>query len=138
MMEKAIVPLWRSRRLLLVVAGVVLVAGVAVIVGVKQQDAHRADSRKDEQVKVGLTAIRKAVYAYSLGHKHFVPSPGEVDVVGLKGYLPAGTAWPDNPFTGQPMEAGAAPGDFQYKCLGPLPTTGYTLDGVGADGKSVW
>jgi len=125
---------WRSRRLLLIVGALIVVAAVAVTAGVRE----KADTRKDAQVRAGLTTIREAIYAYSKDHTNFVPPPEEVTAAGLKAWLPPGVAWPLNPFTGQPMHAGSGSGDYQYKTLGPNPSSGYTIDGYGADGRSVW
>ena len=49
--------------------------------------------------------------------------------------------WPDNPFTGQPMQAGTMPGDFSIRFIWYGHVSGspdaFELTGYGADGKPV-
>jgi type II secretory pathway pseudopilin PulG len=122
-------------RLAAIVA-VIVVAAAAV--GVLALQASAADRQKDAQVSSGLHTIRVAIYSFAKAHEMYVPPPARLSDARLSAYLPSGTSWPVNPFTGRPMRIGTGPGDVRYRLLGGPRTTAYTIDSVGTNGKSVW
>jgi type II secretory pathway pseudopilin PulG len=127
-----------ARLVLFAVAAAVALAAVAVPIGVHARRAAQADRRKNAQVRAGLETIREVIYAYSKDHESRIPAKEQLNAVGLAGYLPAGRAWPTNPFTSEPMRTGTGPGDIRYEYPGSTPACVYTIDSVGTDGDSVW
>ncbi|HSL96587.1 MAG TPA: hypothetical protein VLA35_11845 [Thermoleophilia bacterium] len=64
-------------------------------------------------------AAKAAVLAIATGVKAHVATTGEAPADASQATLGAFVSpWPDNPFTGAPMQSGSSPGDYVYRALG--------------------
>ena len=89
---------------------------------------------KEAAVRDGVHAIQAAVFLAAGGFDKtsadMFPAPGLVTQAELERYI---GAWPDNPYTGKPMQPGKVAGDYAYT-LGDGGKS-YRLVGYGQDGK---
>jgi len=120
---------------------VVVVSGAAAVLGAELYQA-RAEVRtllesaaNDTALRQGAREIAVGVNSWAVDHGDSFPPPGVVDRRSL--ISPAGKSyarqWPANPFTGEPVHAGSAPGDYLYARTGA--GLGYRLIVMGAGGK---
>jgi len=92
---------------------VVVIIGILAMIAVPLYLSQR-DKAKDAGVKEGVWALQNAVAGYAADHDGLFPDPSQVAADGVvAAYL---DDWPDNPWTGAPMENAAAysRGDFHY------------------------
>lgn len=80
----------------------------------------------------GLDAIRRGLKMWMAGGAKKYPPPSEVTATGMLGQM---MAWPNNLFTGQPMQPGKNPGDYVYKSLDAGKK--YSLIGYLSDGSTI-
>ena len=86
----------------------------------------------DAAVRSGVRTIQVGIESYAADHAGQYPPAGEVNSVGLNGYI---SAWPVNPYTELPMADGGGAGNFRYDLS---PDGGaYKLTGYGKDGEVV-
>ena len=106
----------RSRPLSVVLAlGAVLV--VLSVCGGCTEDAVEPPTGAVDKAKD--VAAKAAVLAVATGVKAHVATTGEAPVDASQATLGSYVSpWPDNPFTGAPMQPGASPGDYIYRQLG--------------------
>jgi hypothetical protein len=84
----------------------------------------------DQQVIAGLSQILGGVTAWAANSNGVYPAATEVSPAG--GVAQYVDPWPVNPFTGQPMSPGTAPGDYEYEQVNG--GAGYRLVGHLSDG----
>ncbi len=85
----------------------------------------------DDQVRAAITRLQVGVLSWAADHGGLFPPVNEVTAAGEIGALV--DPWPENPFTGAPMQAGSAPGDYTYEQLDAgqaYRLTGYLSDGA--------
>ena len=70
------------------------------------------DQAKDLAAKAAVLAIATGVPAHVATTGE---APADASQATLGGFV---SPWPDNPFTGAPMQAGSSPGDYVYRALG--------------------
>ncbi len=87
----------------------------------------------DDQVRTAITRLQVGVLSWAAEHGGLFPPVNEVTAAGEVGaYV---EPWPDNPFTGAPMQPGSTPGDYTYEQLDAGQT--YRLTGYLSDGATV-
>jgi hypothetical protein len=86
----------------------------------------------DAATGFGLNAIRRGLAMWKAGGAKKYPPPAEVKPTGMLGKM---IAWPNNLFTGQPMQPGESEGDYTYKQLDG--GRKYSLVGHLSDGSTV-
>ena len=87
----------------------------------------------DDQVRAAITRLQVGVLSWAAEHGGLFPPVSEVTAAGEIGALV--DPWPDNPFTGAPMQPGSAPGGYAYEQLDAGQT--YRLTGYLSDGATV-
>jgi hypothetical protein len=65
----------------------------------------------DSAVREGVHSIQVGLQSYAVDNGDAFPDPGLVSAAGMGRYV---DTWPDNPYTGAPMQLGTSPGDFTY------------------------
>lgn len=99
------------------VAALVAVLAVSVVCGGCAEKAAESTTAPVDQAKD--TAAKAVVLAIATGVKAHVATTGEAPPDASQTTLGAFVSpWPDNPFTGAPMQAGSSPGDYVYRQLG--------------------
>ena len=124
-------PAWAIVLIVLGAAFVVLSIVMAIVVPMVVVRVTETLTH-DATVRDGVRTIQLGVEAYAAEHNGTYPAAGEVNGVGLGGYL---STWPTNPYTDLPMADGAGAGNFRY-----TPGAGggtYRLTGYGRDGAVV-
>ncbi len=124
-------PAWAIVLIVLGAAFVVLSIVMAIVVPMVVVRATETLSN-DAAVRDGVRTIQLGIESYAAEHNGTYPAAGEVNAVGLGGYL---SMWPTNPYTDLPMADGGGAGNFRY-----TPGAGggaYRLTGYGRDGKVV-
>jgi len=86
----------------------------------------------DAATGFGLDAIRRGLAMWKAGGAKEYPPPAEVTPTGMLGQM---MAWPNNLFTGKPMQPGDSKGDYTYKPLDGGKS--YSLVGHLSDGSTV-
>jgi hypothetical protein len=86
----------------------------------------------NQQVVDGIVAIQAGINSWSSANGGLFPPPDAVAAGGAVGQYVS--AWPINPFTGQPMAAGSGDGDYTYEQLNGGQS--YRLVGHLADGQT--
>jgi hypothetical protein len=69
----------------------------------------------DDQVRAAITRLQVGVLSWAAEHGGLFPPVNEVTAAGEVGALV--DPWPDDPFTGAPIQPGSAPGDYTYEQL---------------------
>jgi hypothetical protein len=116
--------------LLLTVLLAALVVATLAVCGCGEKAAEPATQPLDAAKDV---AAKAAVLAIATGVKAQVALTGEAPAEASQATLGAFVSpWPDNPFTGAPMQPGDGPGDYVYRSLGGA---GYELAVRLADGS---
>ncbi|MBN2204701.1 MAG: hypothetical protein JW767_06735, partial [Thermoleophilia bacterium] len=87
----------------------------------------------DDQIRAAVTRLQVGVLSWAAEHGGLFPPVSEVTAAGEIGALV--DPWPENPFTGAPMQPGSAPGDYTYEQLDAGQT--YRLTGYLSDGATV-
>jgi hypothetical protein len=85
----------------------------------------------DDQVRAAITRLQIGVLSWAADHGGLFPPVNGVTAAGEIGALV--DPWPDNAFTGAPMQPGSAPGDYTYEQLDAgqaYRLTGYLTDGA--------
>jgi hypothetical protein len=125
------IPLWVI--VVIVVGAFALVGAIALAVTIPAFLSDTAQTfGQDLIVRTNIQDIKTGIDAYATGHGGEFPTPGEVNSVGLSGYI---TVWPQNPYTRLPMADGGGEGNFRYDLS---PDGGaYKLIGYGRDGSVV-
>lgn len=121
-------PAW---KVVLIVAAAVLAMGVCAAVAIPMF-VNQNEKAKEASVKEGIQAIQIAVHEHAVANGDVFPAPETVTAAGLGRYI---DAWPENPYSDEPMAQGLGPGEFTYT-VSPdrMP---YTLVGHGRDGRDV-
>ena len=84
----------------------------------------------DQLVIQAIQKIQVGVVTWATNNNNLYPTPADVTASGgVAGYV---NPWPTNPFTGQPMQPGTAPGDYTYEQLNG--GAGYKLTGYIGNG----
>jgi hypothetical protein len=86
----------------------------------------------DAAVGLGLTAIRRGLAMWKAGGGKSYPPASEVTAEGALGQM---MTWPNNLFTGEPMQPGQTKGDYVYKQVDGGKE--YSLIGYLSDGDTV-
>ncbi len=86
----------------------------------------------DAAVGFGLDAIRRALAMWKQGGGKKYPPASEVTPTGMLGGM---TSWPNNLFTGEPMQPGEGKGDYTYRQVAG--GTQYSLVGHLSDGSTI-
>ena len=86
----------------------------------------------DAATGFGIDALRKGLAMWKSGGGKEYPPVEEMSATGMLGKM---IAWPNNLFTGQPMQVGDGEGDFTYKLLDGGKK--YSLVGHLSDGKTI-
>ncbi len=85
----------------------------------------------DQQVVANIAKLQVGVVAWAADHNNLYPPPQDmVEGGGISQYV---NPWPTNPFTGQPMTPGTAPGSYVYEQLSggqAYKLTGYLSNGL--------
>jgi hypothetical protein len=126
-----LVPVW-----IMVVGAVAAVAFVAALILVTlvpsmiERTVHGMSL--DSSVTRNVRTLQTGIETYAAEHNGRFPDPGEVNPIGLSGYV---TFWPENPFTHLPMADGGGEGNFRYD----LSSDGgaYRIIGYGSGGAAV-
>ena len=123
------IPTWVV--VLMVVTVIALIAAVVLAVALPPFLSHSAETLGlDLVVRGNVYSIQSGIQAYAADHGGQFPAAGEVNAVDLSRYI---TAWPQNPYTKQPMVDGGGEGNFRYDLS---PDGGaYRLLGYGRGGK---
>jgi type II secretory pathway pseudopilin PulG len=124
-------PAWAIVLIVLGAAFVVLSIVMAIVVPMVVVRATETLSN-DAAVRDGVRTIQLGIESYAAEHNGTYPAAGEVNGVGLGGYL---SMWPTNPYTDLPMADGGGAGNFRYTPGGA--GGAYRLTGYGRDGKVV-
>jgi hypothetical protein len=122
-------PTW---AIVVIVAAIALVVIGAIVGAVALPALIRTTESiaKDVMVRAGAETIHAGIESYALSHGGRYPPEGEVNAMGLAGFI---SVWPDNPYTGGPMADGGGDGNFRYDLS---PDGGaYRLTAYGRDGK---
>ncbi len=85
----------------------------------------------DQQVVDGIAKLQVGIVTWASSNNNLYPPPQ--DVVEGGGISQYTDPWPTNPFTGQPMTPGTAPGSYVYEQLGggqSYKLTGYLSNGL--------
>ncbi|HEX5643814.1 MAG TPA: hypothetical protein VFZ86_15995 [Thermoleophilia bacterium] len=91
-----------------------------------------ATQYSDAAVGYGLAQIERGLAMWKGGGGKKYPPPKEVTPSGLLGQM---IRWPNNPFTGQPMQPGQSEGDYVYKQVAGGKK--YSLKGYLSDGSTI-
>jgi hypothetical protein len=86
----------------------------------------------DAAVAYGLAQIERGLAMWKAGGGKKYPPPKEVTPSGLLGQM---IRWPNNPFTGRPMQPGEGKGDYVYEQVAGGKK--YSLKGRLADGSTI-
>jgi hypothetical protein len=86
----------------------------------------------DAATGFGIDALRKGLAMWKSGGGKVYPPVAEMSATGMLGTM---IAWPNNLFTGQPMQLGDGAGDFTYKLLDGGKK--YSLVGHLSNGKTI-
>lgn len=86
----------------------------------------------DAAVGYGIAQIQSGLAMWKAGGGKKYPPPKEVTPSGLLGQM---IRWPNNPFTGQPMQPGQSEGDYVYKQVAGGKK--YSLKGYLSDGSTI-
>jgi hypothetical protein len=86
----------------------------------------------DAATGFGLDALRRGLVMWKAGGAKNYPPAAEVTPTGMLSKM---IAWPNNLFTGQPMQPRESQGDYTYKRLDG--GKGYSLVGYLSDGKTI-
>jgi hypothetical protein len=123
------IPTWVV--VLMAVTVVAFIAAVVLAVALPPFLSHSAETLGlDLVVRSDVYDIQSGIEAYAADHGGQFPAAGEVNPVGLSRYI---SAWPQNPYTRQPMADGGGEGNFRYDLS---PDGGaYKLLGYGRGGK---
>ena len=97
---------WAGNRQVRVVYNRLHVYGVGALVPVNKA--------KDAAVVEGIHTIQVGIQSWAVDHGDLFPPVAKVSKAGLGSYV---DNWPKNPFTGKPMAAGSAVGDYTYRYL---------------------
>ncbi len=85
----------------------------------------------DQQVIDGIAKLQVGIVTWASNSNNLYPPPQDVvEGGGISQYV---DPWPTNPFTGQPMTPGTAPGSYVYEQLGggqSYKLTGYLSNGL--------
>ena len=110
---------------------VIIIIGILAAIAIPMFLAQR-ERAKDATVKGGVHEIELALASYAVDHGDVYPAVATVSVAGLVdvngvSYV---SPWPDNPWTGLPMQHVVVPtkGDFTYAPVG-VPASTFTLAG---------
>jgi hypothetical protein len=87
----------------------------------------------DDEVRAAITRLQVGVLSWAAEHGGIFPPANEVTAAGEVGALV--DPWPDDPFSGAPMQPGSTPGDYMYEQLDA--GQGYRLTGYLSDGATV-
>lgn len=110
----------------LVAAAVIVVLAVGLGIGLPLYLYNRDQSR-EAAVRTAVRIIQNGLHGLILRENGALPQAQDVTSSALRAYL---AKWPGNPYTGQPMRQGKAPGDFSYTVSnGQFRLTGYGNDG---------
>jgi len=124
-------PAWAVVLIVLGAALVVLSIVMAIVVPMIVVRAAETLTN-DAAVRDGVKTIQLGVESYAAEHNGTYPPAGEVNSVGLGGYL---STWPTNPYTDLPMAHGAGAGNFRY--APGAAGDSYRLTGYGRNGAVV-
>ena len=103
---------WRAATVLTLALAVSVACGVC---GCAEEAAEPVTGPVDQAKDL---AAKAAVLAIATGVKAHVATTGEAPADASQATLGAFVSpWPDNPFTGAPMQAGSGPGDYVYRQL---------------------
>jgi type II secretory pathway pseudopilin PulG len=123
------VPAW----VIVIIAAVVALIVIGAVIGAIALPALLRTTEsiaKDVMVRAGAETIHTGIEAYALDHGGRYPPAGEVNAIGLSGYI---SVWPQNPYTSAPMADGGGEGNYRYDLS---PDGGaYKLTAYGRDGK---
>jgi hypothetical protein len=67
----------------------------------------------DQDVVDAILVLQSGILQYAAAHGNVFPAATDVSETGAVGQ--SMESWPANPFTGQPMQTGTAPGDYTYE-----------------------
>ncbi|HEX5643555.1 MAG TPA: hypothetical protein VFZ86_14635 [Thermoleophilia bacterium] len=85
----------------------------------------------DQEAVANIARLQVGIVAWAADNNNLYPPPQDVvEGGGLSQYV---TPWPANPFTGEPMAPGTAPGDYVYEQLSggqAYKLTGYLSNGL--------
>jgi len=110
-------------------AAVLLVGALLAAIAIPAFQVQREKTRV-ATVKAGIRAIQAGLEASAADHNDAYPLPSAVTRSSLQHYV---GAWPDNPYTGQPMTQGSGAGDFEYSVYDnglSFDLTGYVANGT--------
>jgi len=80
--------------------------------------------------KENLHSISVALEAWALDHGGRYPVAARLDADGVWAAAGMDSAWPSNPWTGEPMSQSSEPGDFGYERSSDRMSSTLTLYGV--------
>jgi hypothetical protein len=125
------IPAWVV--VLIVVTIIAFIAAIVLAIAIPRFVTNTAQTLgQDMIVRGNAYTIQTGIDAYAKDHGGQFPAPGEVNAVGLSLYI---SAWPQNPYTRQPMADGGGEGNFRYDLS---PDGGaYKLLGYGSGGKLI-
>lgn len=132
-------PIWAI--VVIVVAVLAIPAMVAAAVAIPMV-ATQHDEAKDSAVKEGIHVLQVGIQSYAVDNADVYPAAAEMTPDGAVGQYV--DRWPTNPWTGQPMREGSAPGDFHYSVgddgsgAGGFTLEGYLHDGTPFTITSAW
>ncbi len=108
---------WSAGFSMIEVLLVMIIIGILCAIAIPMYLGQR-ERAKNAVVREGGRSIAVALLSYVEASDQDDPWPAQCDQATLAPYLPA-SEWPQNPFTGQPMKAVAAPadGDYTYEAV---------------------
>ena len=111
-------------ELLIVIIIIGILAAIAIPMFLSQRN-----KAKDAAVKGGVHNIELGIASYAIDHADIYPATGQVSLSSLvdAGGKPYVDNWPNNPWTGAPMQNASSNGDYTYTQTGG--GAGFTLAG---------
>ncbi len=113
----------------LIAAAVIVVLAVGLGIGLPLYLYNRDQSR-EAAVRSAVRTIQNGLHGLILQDNGTLPQAQDVTSSTLHAYV---AKWPSNPYTGQPMAQGKAPGDFSYSVANGQ----FRLTGHGNNGRVV-
>jgi type II secretion system protein G len=112
---------------------VIIIIGILAAIAIPMFLGQR-DKAKEAAVKGGVHNIELGIGSYAVDHGDTYPTTGNVHKSTLvDGVVPYVDNWPNNPWTGAPMDEGTAEGDYVYTQVSDT----FTLVGLGKSSAHV-